>query len=306
MSREARGRVTSRPRAFLYIMRRLILAIIASWLLPASAQPVPPEYQKAGMAAYHSKEYGRCAKIFVAAERAESKRAIIPVIGAARCFAGGGNASQSLRYLRFALSRGYRNCRLLASDAIWAPLRAGDQWSRVMRECLANEERYYGGLNAEVFVAFLNDQLDRGSGSEEVSKVLKKDADRRRIVHLSIGGHFLRTPDDYYHAAMVMQHGTTPEDLALARDLAKRATDIDPAHSNARWLYAAATDRYLQRTGKPQIYGTQYRSVDGRWTLDPFDQKAIDDEERARWAVPSLAERLRFIEELNAQQPEGQ
>jgi hypothetical protein len=37
--------------------------------------------------------------------------------------------------------------------------------------------------------------------------------------------------------------------------------------------------------GLPQIYGTQLISIDGRWTLEPFDRTAVTDEERARWAV---------------------
>jgi hypothetical protein len=49
--------------------------------------------------------------------------------------------------------------------------------------------------------------------------------------------------------------------------------------------------------GLPQKYGTQYRSVGGRWVLYPVDP-ATSDEERARWDVPPLAEALRRAEEM--------
>ena len=117
---------------------------------------------------------------------------------------------------------------------------------------------------------------------------------------LDLFGERLFGYDDDYHAAMVMQHGVKPDDFALARDLAKRAMELDPKKREAAWLYAAATDRYLWHTGKAQIYGTQYKKVEGRWTLEPFDPHGVTDDERLQHGVPPLAERLRFIEELNA------
>jgi hypothetical protein len=118
-------------------------------------------------------------------------------------------------------------------------------------------------------------------------------------VRISIEQNALRTADDYLHAALIMQHGSTPEAYALARKLAEKAVQLRPWLAEARWLYAAATDRYLQSTGKPQIFGTQYKQVNGQWTLEPFDPAAISDAERARWRAHSLAERLKFIEEVN-------
>jgi len=155
-------------------------------------------------------------------------------------------------------------------------------------------------LNLEVYVAFLNDQADRAGDIPDVQKVLRADEQRRHIVQLAIASHTLTTADDLYHAAMVMQHGTKPEDFALARDLAAEAMKRDPTHRPAAWLYAAATDRWLWRTGKPQIYGTQYKQVNGKWTLEPFDRNAVTDDERLKHDVRPLAERLRFIDDLNS------
>jgi hypothetical protein len=60
----------------------------------------------------------------------------------------------------------------------------------------------------------------------------------------------------------------------------------------ARWLAAAAYDRWLMTGGLPQKYGTQYRFAKGRWVLHEVDPTTSDGE-RARWDVPPLAEALR-------------
>jgi hypothetical protein len=70
----------------------------------------------------------------------------------------------------------------------------------------------------------------------------------------------------------------------------------------ARWLAAAAQDRWLMAAGRPQRYGTQYRSRGGRWELWPVDE-ATSDDERAAWDVPPLAEARRRAEELTRDEP---
>ena len=60
-------------------------------------------------------------------------------------------------------------------------------------------------------------------------------------------------------------------------------------HPAGRWLAAAAYDRWLTQQGRPQKYGTQYRQAGGRWELYEVDA-ATNDEERAHWNVPPLAE----------------
>jgi len=52
----------------------------------------------------------------------------------------------------------------------------------------------------------------------------------------------------------------------------------------ARWLAAAAYDRWLMTGGLPQKYGTQFRFANGRWGLHEVDP-TTSDEERARWDV---------------------
>lgn len=77
--------------------------------------------------------------------------------------------------------------------------------------------------------------------------------------------------------------------------------ELDPLNSTARWLAAASKDRYLMTLGKPQLYGTQFKKVDGKWILWEVDP-SVTDEERAKWGVPPLVEARKRAEELNSGQ----
>jgi hypothetical protein len=96
--------------------------------------------------------------------------------------------------------------------------------------------------------------------------------------------------EDLFCAAMIFQHGSSLEDYWQAHELAKASADA--GHAPARWLAAAAYDRWLMQQGKPQHFGTQYLLMAGGprrlWEVDP----ATTDEERAEWDVPPLREAL--------------
>ena len=116
--------------------------------------------------------------------------------------------------------------------------------------------------------------------------------DVRRLVAvdsvLAAGG--ARTAGDFYHAAVVYQHGADATSYRRAHDLARRAVELDPDHSDAKWLTAASWDRYLDESDRPQWYGTQYRCEDGLRRLLPVEEGRVTDEERRALGVPTLAE----------------
>ena len=103
----------------------------------------------------------------------------------------------------------------------------------------------------------------------------------------------LRTANDYYRAAMVMQHGTTLADFKLAFSLSQLGATLDPSNKMAKWLSAASWDRILMSKGVPQWYGTQYRSPSpgAPAELYTIDASVVSDEERKALNVPTLAER---------------
>lgn len=148
---------------------------------------------------------------------------------------------------------------------------------------------------------FDDDQADRARPVDQIdwAAVAPRDVARRQRVDVLVAAGRARVAADYYHAAMVYQHGDTPTDAGRAHDLAARAVALDPGHDAARWLAAASLDRQLMYQGQPQRYGTQFMQVDGVWSLWPVDP-AVTDAERATWKVPPLAEAHALVERMNA------
>ena len=156
--------------------------------------------------------------------------------------------------------------------------------------------------NPELERLYKEDQVDREAGPNadiDWQAVSKRDAERRARVREIVDKGGATTSTDYYHAAMVYQHGTEVPEYDEAHRLAMKAVELDPENKQARWLAAASKDRSLMWQGKPQLYGTQFKKVDDRWVLWEVDP-AITDEERAKWNVPPLAEQRKKLETLNA------
>jgi len=133
------------------------------------------------------------------------------------------------------------------------------------------------------------DQGDRRKTPIDWTIVGKADAARRSEVEKLLASGQLHTGEDYFHAALIYQHGDNPRDYLLAHTLAMiAATKRDP---NAIWIASATLDRYLQTIGQPQIFGTQFKQPkDGAATQEPFDRQLISDALRAELHVDTLAE----------------
>ena len=149
-------------------------------------------------------------------------------------------------------------------------------------------------MNQELRGLFDEDQADRRS--QLPIDLDERDERRRRRVEQLLAEGTMVDPDDLFCAAMVFQHGADRAHFQRAHELAKRAADLGSTRP-ARWLAAAAYDRWLMTGRLPQKYGTQYRFANGRWVLYEVDP-ATSDEERARWDVPPLAEALRRAHEM--------
>jgi hypothetical protein len=159
--------------------------------------------------------------------------------------------------------------------------------------------------NAELARLYSEDQKDREQGPNaniDWPAVSKRDGERRERARQIVAQGGATTSTDYYNAAMIYQHGSEVPDYDEANRLAMKAVELDPTNKDARWLAAAAKDRSLMWQGKPQLYGTQFKKVDGRWILWEVDP-TITDEERARWNVPPLQEQRKKLETLNAKPP---
>jgi len=130
-------------------------------------------------------------------------------------------------------------------------------------------------------------------------EVFVRDKARRVKVDEILAAGRARTAEDYYHAAMVFQHGEDSTDFRKAYEAARQAVALDSTHALAGWLSAASWDRYQLSMGKLQWYGTQYFSPDGIWQLQPIDTTRVTDQERQRLGVLPLQQTRAFLQCMN-------
>ena len=124
-------------------------------------------------------------------------------------------------------------------------------------------------------------------GTPAYETLRKRDQERRNQVQSLIDEGQVTTAQDYYHAALIFQHGDSLDEIGAAHQLALKSVELgNPA---GKWLAAAALDRWHMYQGQPQKYGTQLVPDGMRYRLWDIDPSTTDDE-RARWDVPSLAE----------------
>jgi hypothetical protein len=154
------------------------------------------------------------------------------------------------------------------------------------------------------------DQADRQFTSpptdEDWEAISARDARRLERVYVLLRADSLSLAEDYYHAAMVLQHGDTAEDILVAHILATAAGFM--GDERGYWLSAAALDRYLLRTRMPQRLGTQYfpSSLEDPFATDrsqPMGQgpyvRWLPDSVRRVYGVPTLNEQADRARAMN-------
>lgn len=159
-------------------------------------------------------------------------------------------------------------------------------------------------MNQELLALYTADRQERidqpRMGTPEYTAMRERDHQRRIRAAAILSTLAAPAAADLYHAALLFQHGDLVEDVWRAYELAHAAAER--GDERARWLTAAAYDRWLMYQGKPQKYGTQYTS-DGiqhrLWDVDP----ATTDADRAVWNVPPLEEQLQKAEEATRIDP---
>src|SRR5215471_11600592 len=102
-------------------------------------------------------------------------------------------------------------------------------------------------MNQELREMFVADQADRTNhptyDTPEYWELRERDAGRRQRVNELLAQGLLTAPDDYFHAALIFQHGETLEDIWQAHELARRAAELEATQSmgskDSHWLAAA-------------------------------------------------------------------
>jgi len=147
--------------------------------------------------------------------------------------------------------------------------------------------------SAELLSLYEEDQSDRSPSdgkSIDWESVRTRDLMRLAVVKDLYSQNKLNTGRDYYHAAMILQHGGTPEDYLLAHELCIVATS--KGSDDAKWLAAASEDRFLMSIGRPQRFGTQYTSKGANATqLIYWTEPGVTDELRRALDVRPMAGR---------------
>jgi hypothetical protein len=155
--------------------------------------------------------------------------------------------------------------------------------------------------NAEMARIFEADQAVRQDWPPaDPGAVIKEDQARRARTNALLDAGQLRSGTDFYHAALIFQHGDEPQDFLLAHTLAVVATAR--GRSDATWIAAATLDRYLQAIGQKQVYGTQFTMPNGKpSTQEPYDRKLISDALREALSVPPIAQQEKQRAEYDAE-----
>lgn len=138
---------------------------------------------------------------------------------------------------------------------------------------------------------------DQAIRQQDWSKLTMKQMDEfskgdkarlKRILALLDAGRIV-TAEDFDHASLVLQHGSTWRDYSLAHELSMCSLLL--GNKKAAWLSAATYDRMLGSGGYRQRFGTQYGSVgNGKFSLDLVDTAGICDAERKALKCPTLEE----------------
>ncbi len=155
-------------------------------------------------------------------------------------------------------------------------------------------------MNKELKTMFDSDQGDRhkapAPGSDKFESYWKdylfpRDKERQnRTLEILESGELEAV--DYYHAAMVFQHS---DNIKKAISLAKRSMNM--GYEDAKWLFAAATDRYLVERGEKQKYGTQFKVSDSK-TIEPYPvNEKTPDSEREKYNVPPIGKKIKELKE---------
>jgi len=134
------------------------------------------------------------------------------------------------------------------------------------------------------------DQADRQPKSIDWAIVLPRDKARLARVKSLYASGTVRTASDYYYAALVLQHGETPEDFLLAHEFCVAAMMLGKNDLASSSLAAAAEDRFLMKIGRPQRFGTQFQSEGGEPLRLYAVGEGVSDELRRVMGVPPISQ----------------
>ena len=171
-----------------------------------------------------------------------------------------GDKEAGFGYLDKAAEKGHDDLDRAQTNANLEPLRQDPRWQKFLDGVKARNAAHQVRLNAELTRLYEEDQSDRSGGPGQAD-MAQRDAGRRKRVLEILGQGTLKEADDYFHAAMVFQHGDAPE-TSSGRTTVPQGRG---ARSRQRQRPVAGRRQHgplPDVSGQPQLYGTQSRG----WT----------------------------------------
>ena len=183
----------------------------------------------------------------------------------------------------------------------------------------SSENRIESQYSKELKDLFEADQEDRSVDIDDenftIEEFSKRDEirlSRAKEIYLEYkNGQVKLTPEDLYFLAFLFHHSPAKHegdqfspyienpDNKIAYELAKES--MDQGYESAKWLMAAAQDRYLKVQNKKQVWGTQFDDTNNEWKhhpeLEDDEVSGITDEIRIAHNVLPRAEQLKAIQE---------
>ncbi|WP_367607866.1 hypothetical protein [Legionella sp. W05-934-2] len=155
----------------------------------------------------------------------------------------------------------------------------------------------------EIHQIYVSDQKDREDFDKMTDKqrmeLNERDNKRRMRISEIFAEGCVKTASDYHDSAMVFQHGEVPDHYFQAFYFANKSDQLK--YKGAKWLKAAAVDRYLVSIGHKQLFGTQFFS--SQKTQNCFCLQSVESsfpkDIRLEATGKSIDEMLEMLEEFN-------
>lgn len=144
------------------------------------------------------------------------------------------------------------------------------------------------------------DQTDRGNAALKWQDVLEHDRSRAAQVKKMLAAGQLKTADDFFHAAAILNHGADFDEFRLANAIAAIGLARFPQNAALMRVYATSWDRMMLAQNRPQWYATQYTqdAQSQLWQLEPVDEQ-VSEQARLKLGLPSLAEMREKVASMN-------
>ena len=157
--------------------------------------------------------------------------------------------------------------------------------------------------NQELAELIKQDQKDRQDlmafrDAKLYMNIKRRDKIHQKRVKELVSQNQLYSADDYYNAALIMQHSSEPMDYALAHVLAIIAAQ--KGKNKSLLLIADTFDRLLLNVKQPQIFGSQYFGKQNQpfCVEEPYDKNVLTDEIRKFFDVPDPQKTLESLNQM--------